>query len=81
MANDKLSKAIQDVVDSYGYPVVGNDQVLVQEFLQDVAMAGVVFTCTLESGAPYYRFNFDNSTQSTESLTAGTHISGAPCSC
>ena len=35
-------------------------------------MAGVVFTCSLESGAPYYRFNFDDSTQSTESVTAGT---------
>ncbi|MBY8200468.1 hypothetical protein KW514_04805 [Vibrio fluvialis] len=73
MDNGELTKAIQDVVDSYGYPVVGSDQVLVQEFLQDVAMAGVVFTCTLESGAPYYRFNFDDSTQSTESVTAGTH--------
>ncbi|MFC1518911.1 PEP-utilizing enzyme [Pseudomonadota bacterium] len=68
-----LSEAIDKVVDSYGSPVVGSDQVLVQEFLQDVAMAGVVFTCTLESGAPYYRFNFDDSTKSTESVTAGTH--------
>ncbi|EGR0436575.1 hypothetical protein FDE29_11465 [Vibrio parahaemolyticus] len=72
--NTSLEKAIQDVVDSYGYPLLDNDQVLVQEFLQDVSMAGVVFTCTLESGAPYYRFNFDDSTQSTESVTAGTHI-------
>ncbi|HDM8185460.1 TPA: hypothetical protein P0E26_002157 [Vibrio harveyi] len=73
MDDVELTKAIQDVVDSYGFPVVGSDQVLVQEFLTDVAMAGVVFTCTLESGAPYYRFNFDDSTQSTESVTAGTH--------
>ncbi|WP_122082595.1 PEP-utilizing enzyme [Vibrio coralliirubri] len=73
MNDVELTKAIQDVVSSYGYPVVGSDQVLVQEFLKDVAMAGVVFTCTLESGAPYYRFNFDDSTQSTESVTAGTH--------
>ncbi|WP_199450294.1 PEP-utilizing enzyme [Vibrio harveyi] len=73
MDDVELTKAIQDVVDSYGFPVVGSDQVLVQEFLQDVAMAGVVFTCSLESGAPYYRFNFDDSTQSTESVTAGTH--------
>ena len=36
-------------------------------------MAGVVFTCTIEPGAAYYRFNFDDSTQSTESVTAGTH--------
>ena len=69
----ELTEAIYKVVHSYGSPVVGSDQVLVQEFLQDVAMAGVVFTCTLESGAPYYRFNFDDSTKSTESVTAGTH--------
>ncbi|PMH18493.1 PEP-utilizing enzyme [Vibrio splendidus] len=73
MNDIELSRAVQDVVDSYGSTVVGSDQVLVQEFLKDVAMAGVVFTCTLESGAPYYRFNFDDSTQSTESVTAGTH--------
>ncbi|GLS84028.1 PEP/pyruvate-binding domain-containing protein [Paraferrimonas haliotis] len=69
----ELTEAVNAVVDSYGKPQTDSDQVLVQAFLTDVAMAGVVFTCTLESGAPYYRFNFDDSTQSTESVTAGTH--------
>ena len=69
----EIGNAIKAVVDSYGETKDNSDQVLVQEFLQDVAMAGVVFTCTLESGAPYYRFNFDDTTQSTESVTAGTH--------
>lgn len=73
MDDIELEKAIQDVVSSYGCLEPGSDQVLVQEFLQDVSMAGVVFTCTLESGAPYYRFNFDDTTKSTESVTAGTH--------
>ncbi len=35
-------------------------------------MSGVVFTRTLETGAPYYRINFDDQTQSTESVTSGT---------
>lgn len=69
----ELAKAIQAVVDSYGHSAVQGDQVLIQKFLQNVAMAGVVFTCTLESGAPYYRFNYDDSTKSTESVTAGIH--------
>lgn len=69
----ELINAIREVVDSYGNLDSGKDQVLVQEFLQDVAMAGVVFTCTLESGAPYYRFNFDDSTKSTDSVTSGIH--------
>jgi choline kinase/phosphohistidine swiveling domain-containing protein len=69
----ELIRAINLVVTSYGEGQQGSDQVLVQEFLQSVVSAGVVFTCTLESGAPYYRFNFDDKTQSTESVTAGTH--------
>jgi len=70
--DSELINAIHEVVGSYGKLDFGKDQVLVQEFLQDVEMAGVIFTCTLESGAPYYRFNFDDSTKSTESVTAGT---------
>ncbi|MCK5665183.1 MAG: hypothetical protein KAI17_16950, partial [Thiotrichaceae bacterium] len=68
-----VSDAINTVVASYGEEKSNQDQVLVQEFLSNVRMAGVVFTCSLESGAPYYRFNFDDKTQSTESVTAGTH--------
>lgn len=68
----QLSSAIKTVVDSYGTSLsVSEEQVLVQEFLQDVEMSGVVFTCTLESGAPYYRFNFDDKTHSTDSVTSG----------
>ena len=31
----------------------------------------MVFTCGLETGSPYYRFNFDDKSQSTESVTSG----------
>lgn len=65
---DTINKVIASYGDNHHH-----DQVLVQEFLNDVNFAGVVFTCSLESGAPYYRFNFDDKTQSTESVTAGTH--------
>lgn len=71
-ANEDIIEAVNTVVDSYGEYAEGTDQILVQEFLQNVEMAGVVFTCTLESGAPYYRFNFDDKSKSTESVTAGT---------
>lgn len=66
-------QAINTVVASYGEEHNGEDQVLVQSFLSNVRASGVVFTCSLESGAPYYRFNFDDKTHSTESVTAGTH--------
>lgn len=71
--SDKISKAIDEVISSFGKAQASDDQILVQEFLSKVQASGVVFTCDLESGAPYYRFNFDDKTQSTESVTAGTH--------
>lgn len=66
-----LSSAINSVANSYAEESNSNDQILVQEFLQDVSIAGVVFTCSIENGAPYYHFNFDDSSKSTESVTAG----------
>ncbi|MEM1189493.1 MAG: PEP/pyruvate-binding domain-containing protein [Pseudomonadota bacterium] len=66
-----ISAAVDAVISSFGESQTGADQVLVQEFLSEVRTAGVVFTCDLETGAPYYRFNFDDKTTSTESVTSG----------
>jgi glutamine kinase len=71
--HDEVQDAIVAVIKSYGTKGNGEDQVLVQEFLSKVKLSGVIFTCGLESGSPYYRFNFDDKTSSTESVTAGTH--------
>ncbi len=68
---ESITDAINPVINSYGEAQSGNDQVLVQLFLPNVRMSGVILTCALESGAPYYRFNFDDQTQSTESVTSG----------
>lgn len=70
----EIRKAVEAVLDSYGESVSPEDQVLVQEFVGDVSAAGVVFTCSLETGAPYYRFNFDDKTSSTDSVTSGAGI-------
>jgi len=72
-SHDDVRNAIETVIQSYGEELNGEDQVLVQEFLSQVKLSGVIFTCGLESGSPYYRFNFDDKTSSTESVTAGTH--------
>ncbi len=65
--------AVEQVIASYkDSSSLNNDQVLVQEYLSDVKMSGVVFTRSLETGAPYYRINFDDQTQSTESVTSGS---------
>jgi len=70
---NEVVSAINTVIASYGKTNTGDDQVLVQEFIKNVSMSGVIFTCGLETGSPYYRINFDDVTQSTESVTAGTH--------
>ncbi|SVD55492.1 uncharacterized protein METZ01_LOCUS408346, partial [marine metagenome] len=49
------------------------DQVLVQAFVEDVQCSGVIFTCSLETGAPYYQINFDDKSGLTDSVTSGTH--------
>jgi len=67
-----LMGAIDTVISSYGKKNNGADQVLVQQQLANVTASGVVFTCGLETGSPYYRFNFDDVSDSTESVTAGT---------
>ncbi len=68
----KIKKAVESVIKSYGKNHKLDDQILVQEFLQNSKIAGVVFTCSLESGAPYYYFNFDDKSKSTRSVTSGT---------
>ncbi len=66
-------EAVKTVIDSYQESdSIDDDQILVQECLSNVKMSGVVFTRTLETGAPYYRINFDDQTESTESVTSGT---------
>lgn len=48
-----------------------HDQVLVQRMLTEVTASGVVMTRTPDSAAPYYVFNFDDSTNRTDTVTAG----------
>ncbi|MGJ8663716.1 MAG: PEP/pyruvate-binding domain-containing protein, partial [Marinicella sp.] len=70
---EKIIAAVDDVIASYQHSKsLEQDQILVQECLSNVKMSGVVFTRSLETGAPYYRINFDDQTQSTESVTSGT---------
>lgn len=68
---ERICDAVESVIDSYSRQG-GDDQVLVQELLGDVVCSGVVFTRVLETGAPYYRINFDDETSSTESVTSGS---------
>ena len=65
-----LANAIDRVIDSYdsGSDI---DQVLVQPYVQDVVISGVVMTRDLDTGGPYYVINYDDRTGHTDSVTGG----------
>ncbi|ELH8888560.1 sugar metabolism cluster protein [Vibrio cholerae] len=67
--DNSLTAAIETVIASY-HNLQDDDQVLIQPMLTNVVMSGVVFTRTLEQGAPYLVINYDE-TGSTEGITSG----------
>jgi glutamine kinase len=74
----RLSKAIEDVIDSYHRDnrlANPEDQILIQEMVQNVEMSGVLFTQDLNSGAPYYVIEYDDESGLTDTVTAGNGYS------
>ena len=65
-----MRDAIDNVFSSYGERPP-HAQVLIQPFITDVAMSGVLFTCDLITGAPYYIINYDDVSGRTDSITSG----------
>ena len=66
-----LEQAIREVFESYGTPNAG-DQVIIQEQVSDIAISGVLFTADIDTLAPYFVINYDDSTGSHDSITSGT---------
>lgn len=66
----EVTAAVDRVLASYG-EAGPQSQVLVQEMLVDVEMSGVLFTRTLNTGAPYYVINYDDRSGRTDSVTSG----------
>ncbi|XOV79296.1 MAG: PEP/pyruvate-binding domain-containing protein [Aestuariibacter sp.] len=82
-----LCRAIESVIASYpaDNSPSANAHFLVQEMVQSVAFSGVVFTNTLETGAPYYLVNYQTGSN-TDGITSGnatqqylTHIRKSIC--
>ncbi len=69
---DKLSTAINKVIKSYGFESSSDDEVIVQEMVEDSDMSGVVFTHDLNTGAPYYVINYDDTSGQTDTVTSGS---------
>ncbi|MCX6122133.1 MAG: PEP-utilizing enzyme [Ignavibacteriales bacterium] len=75
------SKNPQQIYDSVkkvvlSYDLKGNNyylenQILVQQMVKNVVMSGVIFTRDIETGAPYYIINYDDTSEITDSVTSG----------
>ncbi len=66
-----LVKAIEATIASYGPDPRPEHQVFIQPFLKDFLLSGVAFTRDLDTGGPYFCINYDDATQSSQSVTAG----------
>lgn len=67
----QLKEAIQTVIDSYGVHHE-EDQFFIQEFLSDIEVSGVIFTRDINSLAPYYVVNYDDTSGRTDTVTSGS---------
>ncbi len=72
----ELTSAINKVIKSYG--IIDETivhKVLIQPFLEDVVMSGVIFSCELKNGSPYLTLEFEKN-GSTSGITSGSSIDG-----
>ncbi len=67
-----ICTAVESVISSYAENGGADDlnEVLVQPYIEDVALSGVLFTRT-PYGAPYIVVNYDDTTKRTDTVTSG----------
>lgn len=65
-----LRNAIDQVFQSYGKNIEKYDEIFIQPMLKEVTFSGVAFTADINTLAPYYIINYDQS-GSTDSVTSG----------
>lgn len=67
---DKINK----VINSYNLKDNNSldNQIIAQAQIKSVSMSGVIFTCEMNTGAPYYVINYDDKSGKTDSVTSGT---------
>ncbi len=70
-----VEEAILKVFNSYKNKdkrnIENEDQILIQRMIENPSMSGVVFTHSMNTGAPYYVINYDDVSGSTETITQG----------
>ncbi len=73
-----ICEAVDKVIQSYSRREGESntkDQILVQRFVENVSMSGVVFTQDLNNGAPYYVINYDDVSGRTDTVSGGSEYS------
>lgn len=65
-----MGEAVASVLESYDTSSE-DDEVLIQEFVTEVAVAGVLFTRDLNTGAPYVTINYDDVSGLTDAVASG----------
>jgi phosphohistidine swiveling domain-containing protein len=68
-----IRRAIEEVIASYEDGDDASNEVLVQPMLQRIRMAGVAFTADIDTLAPYYVVNYDES-GSGDAITSGRAV-------
>ena len=70
---NEIKESIDLVFDSYkkNKEDISNEEVIVQLMINDVSLSGVIFTHTLDTGAPYYVVNYDDISGLTNTVTSG----------
>jgi hypothetical protein len=66
----EIGAAVDKVIASYGTNA-NQQEVLIQEMIQDVAVSGVILSRDLDTGAPYYVINYDDFSGKTDTVTGG----------
>jgi len=66
----EIETAVNEVIESYQADD-GDNQILVQPQLRNVALSGVLMSRDLNTGAPYWIINYDDLTGRTDTVTSG----------
>ncbi|MEK7618704.1 MAG: PEP/pyruvate-binding domain-containing protein [Patescibacteria group bacterium] len=68
--DSSIRVAVEEVIASFDNDRDDN-QVFIQRYITDATMSGVITTCDISNGAPYYIINYDDFTGLTDTVTSG----------
>lgn len=66
-----VKDGISEVFSSYNI-IKDSSHILIQPMVENVSFSGVIFTCDLETGAPYYIIDYDDFSGKTDTITSGS---------